>query len=273
MVSVESPACFAVGVHQSQAKNGSHSCQDRLKVPKPEPEAEVSEAVLREEKLSSGPIGIPALPPKPKGGVAYSGMARMNTSGSSREQSDDEDAELESGGNEQNLVPGDIKRMRRMLSNRESARRSRRRKQAHLSDLETQVAQLRVENSSLFKQLNEITQKFNNALVDNRVLKADVEALRAKVKMAEDIVNRSGNSQVSMAPASEASVAPSITDTHQEQQLAGSKMGRTPSMQRVASLEHLQKRIRGGAFCSSLPWGSWDDAGLSVMGQGPISEH
>lgn len=66
--------------------------------------------------MPPGPIGIPALPPKPKGGVAYSGMARMNTSGSSREQSDDEDAELESGGNEQNLVPGDIKRMRRYCS-------------------------------------------------------------------------------------------------------------------------------------------------------------
>ncbi|MCO5603886.1 hypothetical protein L7F22_058040 [Adiantum nelumboides] len=255
-------------VHQSQAKSGSYSCQDQLKVPKPEPEPEVS-GVLREEKLSPGPIGIPALPPKPKGGVAYSGMARINTSGSSREQSDDDDADLESGGNEQNLIPGDIKRMRRMLSNRESARRSRRRKQAHLSELEMQVAQLRVENSSLFKQLNEITQKFNSAIVDNRVLKADVEALRAKVKMAEDMVNRSG-----VTPAiSEASVAPNINDMHQEQQLAGSKMGRTPSMQRVASLEHLQKRIRGGAFCSSLPWGNWDADGLSVSGQGPIAEH
>lgn len=224
--------------------------------------------------MPPGPIGIPALPPKPKGGVAYSGMARMNTSGSSREQSDDEDAELESGGNEQNLVPGDIKRMRRMLSNRESARRSRRRKQAHLSDLEMQVAQLRVENSSLFKQLNEITQKFNSALVDNRVLKSDVEALRAKVKMAEDIVTRA---PVRVAPGGEASVTPSASpcalDIHKEQQHVGNKMGRTPSMQRVASLEHLQKRIRGGALCSNLAWGSWEVDGPSMVEQRPIGDH
>ena len=33
------------------------------------------------------------------------------------------------------------------------------------------------------------------------------------------------------------------------------KMGRTPSMQQVASLEHLQKRIRGGASsCTPVLW-------------------
>ncbi len=70
-----------------------------------------------------------------------------------------------------------------MLSNRESARRSRRRKQAHLSDLEMQVAQLRVENTSLVKQLIDINHKFSAAAVDNRVLKSDVEALRVKVSL------------------------------------------------------------------------------------------
>lgn len=37
----------------------------------------------------------------------------------------------------------------------------------------------------------------------------------------------------------------------------GSKMGRTASMQRVASLEHLQKRIRGGANPCEPPM-QWD---------------
>ncbi|CAN4076830.1 unnamed protein product [Withania somnifera] len=77
-----------------------------------------------------------------------------------------------------------------MLSNRESARRSRRRKQAHLTELETQVSQVRGENSSLLKRFTDISQKYNEAAVDNRVLKADVETLRAKVKMAEETVKR-----------------------------------------------------------------------------------
>ena len=62
------------------------------------------------DSLAVGPIGIPALPPKPKSGITFSGSARLNTSGSSREQSDDDDVEVESGSN---TAPGDIKRMRR----------------------------------------------------------------------------------------------------------------------------------------------------------------
>lgn len=68
-----------------------------------------------------------------------------------------------------------------MVSNRESARRSRRRKQAHLADLEQQVEQLQGENSTLFKQLSDATQQFKDSTTNNRVLRSDVEALRAKV--------------------------------------------------------------------------------------------
>ncbi|KAG1347690.1 light-inducible protein CPRF2 [Cocos nucifera] len=136
-------------------------------------------------------------------------QGRPTTSGSSREQSDDEELEGEVETTE-NMDPADAKRARRyryvldmswtraryflissrMISNRESARRSRRRKQAHLNELEAQVSQLRVENSSLLKSLTDVNQKYNEAAVDNRILKADVETLRAKVKMAEDTVKR-----------------------------------------------------------------------------------
>lgn len=44
-----------------------------------------------------------------------------------------------------------------------------------------QVAQLRAENSTLLQKLQEITYMHKDASVDNRILKADVEALRAKV--------------------------------------------------------------------------------------------
>ena len=49
-------------------------------------------------------------------------------------------------------------------------------------DVLLQVAQLRVENSSLLRRLADVNQKFNESAVDNRVLKADVETLRAKVR-------------------------------------------------------------------------------------------
>lgn len=88
----------------------------------------------------------------------------------------------------------ETKRIRRMVSNRESARRSRRRKQAQLSELESQVEQLKGESATLFKQLSEANLQFTTAVTDNRILKSDVEALRVKVKMAEDMVARSAMS-------------------------------------------------------------------------------
>ncbi|XP_011621614.1 light-inducible protein CPRF2 isoform X1 [Amborella trichopoda] len=253
-----------------------------------------------QDQSVAGPIGIPALPAVTKNVGA---QVRATTSGSSREQSDDDDVEVDTELNEP-VDPSDVKRVRRMISNRESARRSRRRKQAHLSELETQVAQLRVENSSLLKRLSDISQKYNEAAVDNRILKADVETLRAKVKMAEDSVKRvtgggafaltmsdiSGiSAQFSPSDASSVGAAVPVqddvkhffqpTDIHDHQRLSNGlmdmglnggeeahsamvgKMGRTPSLQRVASLEHLQKRIRGGpsSACGPIPWdASWD---------------
>ncbi|XP_020985942.1 light-inducible protein CPRF2 isoform X2 [Arachis duranensis] len=139
-----------------------------------------------QDKDAKAPIGIPSIPVIQKKPAV---TARPSTSGSSREQSDDEEAEGETDLND-NMDPADVKRVRRMLSNRESARRSRRRKQAHLNELETQVSQLRGENSTLLKRLTDVSHKYNESAVDNRVLKADVETLRAKVKMAEETVKR-----------------------------------------------------------------------------------
>ncbi|KAF0906150.1 hypothetical protein E2562_009140 [Oryza meyeriana var. granulata] len=111
--------------------------------------------------------------------------------GTSGSDSDSESLlDIEGGPCEQSTNPLDVKRMRRMVSNRESARRSRKRKQAHLADLESQVDQLRGENASLFKQLTDANQQFTTAVTDNKILKSDVEALRVKVKMAEDMVAR-----------------------------------------------------------------------------------
>ncbi|KAI3445269.1 hypothetical protein Pfo_001976 [Paulownia fortunei] len=247
-------------------------------------------------KVADGPVGVPLLP-----AMSKKSQVKSTTSGSSGEQSDDDEVEGENEAT-QNMDPADAKRMRRMLSNRESARRSRRRKQAHLTELETQVAQLRVENSSLLKRLTDISHKYNEAAVDNRVLKADVETLRAKVKMAEETVKRvtglnplfQAMSEISTMgmpsfagspdTSTDAAVpvqddpkqhyyhAPSNSHTsvqdHRIQNglvdippadnvqpnataaLGVNKMGRTVSMQRVASLEHLQKRIRGAAGSS-----------------------
>ncbi|KAL4283402.1 hypothetical protein GQ457_16G000130 [Hibiscus cannabinus] len=104
------------------------------------------------------------------------------------EDDDEEDAETDAGQSKQILDPSHLKRLRRMLSNRESARRSRKRKQEHLADLEFQAEQLRGENDSLFKQLTNAHQLFRDAGTSNRVLRSDVQALRNTVKLAEDML-------------------------------------------------------------------------------------
>ncbi|CAM0876874.1 unnamed protein product [Alopecurus aequalis] len=219
-------------------------------------------------------------------------LVKQAASSSSREQSDDDDMEGEdeiTG----NATPTDQRLRRRKQSNRESARRSRSRKAAHLNELEAQVSQLRVENNSLIRRLADVNQKYNGAAVDNRVLKADVETLRAKVKMAEDSVKRvtgmsalfpagSDMSSLSMPftgspceATSDAAVPddlsayfstseagghngymPEMASSAQEDDnfingaLAAGKTGRSESLQRVASLEHLQKRMCGGPASS-----------------------
>lgn len=136
------------------------------------------------ESQSSLCTGSPTSSLIPKG---LENQVLGGTSGS--DQSDDESLEIDAGSCDQSNVT-DVKRLRRMVSNRESARRSRKRKQAHLADLEQQVDQLRGDNASLYKQLTDASHEFTEAATDNRVLKSDVEALRVKVKMAEDLVTR-----------------------------------------------------------------------------------
>ncbi|ERN12513.1 hypothetical protein AMTR_s00025p00186880 [Amborella trichopoda] len=53
-----------------------------------------------------------------------------------------------------------------------------------------QVDQLKIENADLFKQFTDINHQYSNAATNNRILKSEVEALRAKVKMARDMVER-----------------------------------------------------------------------------------
>ena len=55
-----------------------------------------------------------------------------------------------------------------MLSNRESARRSRRRKQAHLGELQLKVNQLQSENQDLLNKLHQLHVSFNSMMARNR---------------------------------------------------------------------------------------------------------
>ncbi|CAL0318152.1 unnamed protein product [Lupinus luteus] len=82
---------------------------------------------------------------------------------------------------ELNLNIIDERKQRRMISNRESARRSRMRKQKHLDELWSQVVRLRTENHKLVDKLNHFSESHEKVLQENAVLKEQASDLRQMI--------------------------------------------------------------------------------------------
>ncbi|KAD3066478.1 hypothetical protein R6Q59_019296 [Mikania micrantha] len=80
------------------------------------------------------------------------------------------------------------RKIKRMLSNRESARRSRLRKQKHLNDLTTQLSQLRNENDRVMYCINMITQHYMSLEAENLVLGAQVTELGHRLRSLNEII-------------------------------------------------------------------------------------
>lgn len=78
---------------------------------------------------------------------------------------------------EQQLSVINERKQRRMISNRESARRSRMRKQRHLDELWSQVVWLRNENHQLIDKLNHVSECHNQAVQENTQLKEEASEL------------------------------------------------------------------------------------------------
>ncbi|CAL9092931.1 unnamed protein product [Musa acuminata var. zebrina] len=80
------------------------------------------------------------------------------------------------------------RKQKRMVSNRESARRSRMRKQKHLEDLTAEVRQLRKENSQILTALSITTQQYAGMEAQNAVLRAQTMELGATLQSLNQIL-------------------------------------------------------------------------------------
>ncbi|KAM0060870.1 putative transcription factor bZIP family [Helianthus debilis subsp. tardiflorus] len=82
----------------------------------------------------------------------------------------------------------DQREQRRMISNRESAKRSRMKKQKHLDDLMTQLSQLRSENNRVGSSISMITQHYVSLEAENSVLTARVTELGHRLRSLNEII-------------------------------------------------------------------------------------
>ncbi|KAE8729035.1 putative HIT-type Zinc finger family protein [Hibiscus syriacus] len=76
-----------------------------------------------------------------------------------------------------------------MESNRESARRSRMRKQKHLDDLTAQVTQLAKENNQILTTITFTTQHYLNIEAENSVLRAQMMELSQRLDSLNEILH------------------------------------------------------------------------------------
>ncbi|KAJ8456264.1 hypothetical protein OPV22_028999 [Ensete ventricosum] len=83
----------------------------------------------------------------------------------------------------------DERNRKRMLSNRESARRSRIRKQQHLDDLIYKEAQLKNQNCKIAMQINLVTQKHTKVEAENAILRAQVSELTERLRSVNSVLH------------------------------------------------------------------------------------
>jgi len=95
--------------------------------------------------------------------------------------------QIQNSGSEGDLK--DQRKRKRMQSNRESARRSRMRKQKHLDDLSAQMTQLKKENHNILASINITTQQYLGVEADNSVLRAQMMELSHRLDSLNDILN------------------------------------------------------------------------------------
>ncbi|XP_039069096.1 bZIP transcription factor 44-like [Hibiscus syriacus] len=81
------------------------------------------------------------------------------------------------------------RKRRRMESNRESARRSRMRKQKHLDDLVAQITELKSDNNQIQSSIGSTTQRYVNVETQNTVLRAQMMELSQRLESLNEILD------------------------------------------------------------------------------------
>lgn len=145
----------------------------------PSPIATNFSTFMQEHSMSSAHQSNTFMANLPNFQAPFSVHHELSSCISNNSASDEGDNQLHN-----NMIIDERKR-RRMISNRESARRSRMRKQKHLDELWSQVVRLRNENFSLLDKLNQLLESHDKGVDENARLKEEVSGLRQMVADAQ----------------------------------------------------------------------------------------
>lgn len=83
----------------------------------------------------------------------------------------------------------DEKKRKRMISNRESARRSRMKKQQHVDKLIAEMSQLQGQNKVVTQKINEATDVFVGVASENNVLRAQLSELTDRLHSLNSVLH------------------------------------------------------------------------------------
>nr|XP_043636330.1 bZIP transcription factor 11-like [Erigeron canadensis] len=83
----------------------------------------------------------------------------------------------------------DQRKRKRMESNRESARRSRMRKQKHIDDLIAESTKIKNDNDQIKSTINLTTEQTTKIEAENSVLRAQVNELSQRLNSLNEIIN------------------------------------------------------------------------------------
>lgn len=82
----------------------------------------------------------------------------------------------------------DERKRKRMISNKESARRSRIRKQQHVESLISQVAQLQNENKLIEVKINNVADVYIGLAIENNVMRAQLSELTDRLRSLNSVL-------------------------------------------------------------------------------------
>ncbi|KAL3626589.1 hypothetical protein CASFOL_030138 [Castilleja foliolosa] len=88
----------------------------------------------------------------------------------------------------------DEKKRKRMISNRESARRSRMKKEQHVKDLNDQAAFLRTKSNEVMKKMREIEPLYMAVESENMILRMQGDELKKRLDLLQQVLATCENS-------------------------------------------------------------------------------